>query len=215
MFTVLAALLLGIVQGMRHALEPDHLAAVSTMVAEQRSVRASAVYAAAWGVGHALVLLLVGGVLLALRGAVPERLANVFELIVGLMLVALGVRALRQAFAGRVEGCGHVHPRVPGFALARRPLIVGAVHGLAGSGALAALVMAKLSSLFQGVLYMALFGAGATLGMAVVAGIAGAPLAWLARAPEGRPVMLALSGSLSLGLGVAWGWSAALQVASP
>jgi hypothetical protein len=75
--------------------------------------------------------------------------------------------------------------------------------------------MAKLSSLLEGVLFMALFGAGAMLGMGLLAGIAGAPLARLARAPRGRPVMLALSGSLSLGLGVAWGWSAALRVASP
>ena len=218
MLTVLAAWLLGVLQGMRHALEPDHVAAVSTLVAEQRSVRASALYAAAWGLGHAFVLLLVGGVLLALRTALPDRLMNAFELVVGLMLVVLGLQALGRA-AGRrgrqhlsrhhALGADHVH--VGKWTMAKRPLLVGAVHGLAGSGALAALVMAKLPSWLDGVLFMALFGAGATLGMAMLAGIAGAPLARLARTPRGTPVMLALSGALSLVLGVAWGVSAAVR----
>src|SRR5579864_681003 len=152
MFTTWLGLAWGLLQGMRHAVEPDHLAAVSTLVAERRSPRSAASYAIAWGTGHALVLLAVGGALLLLRARMPERIAAVFELTVAVMLVALGVRALWRALAaGRTgESAPHSHQELPPrrrFALARQPLAVGCIHGLAGSGALAALVVAQMPSL--------------------------------------------------------------------
>lgn len=230
MVTLLLGWLLGIAQGLRHAFEPDHLAAVSTMVAEQKSARASVSYATAWGAGHALVLTIVGGFLFCLRAEMPVRLGNVFEVFVGVMLVLLGARAIRQAvLAGRgrkvpAHAHGSVvhehegvseHLHVRRFTFAKRPLLVGIVHGLAGSGALVALALPKLSSMLHGVVFMALYGLGAMLGMAILAGVLGAPLAKLARSGSGTvfmPALLATSGLLSLGLGVVWGSAALLRV---
>jgi hypothetical protein len=224
LITTLLGLLWGLAQGMRHALEPDHLAAVSTLVADRKSARSAASYAVAWGLGHALVLMAVGGALLLVRAQLSERVGAMFELAVAAMLIVLGVRALRRAFVDGAAGApvahahathahahggpaAHVHLR--GFTLAMRPLLVGCVHGLAGSGAVAALVMAQLQSAVAGLVYIVVFGAGATLGMAVLAGLAGVPLAKLVRTRRGVPVLLGTTGTLSLLLGIAWGWAAA------
>ena len=224
MLTIVLGLLWGLAQGVRHALEPDHLVAVSTLVAERRTARSAASYAVAWGVGHALVLLAFGGVLLLVKGHVPERVGAGFELLVAAMLVALGVRALRRAYVHGRAGApkphahelqAHVHAgptdhvHLRGFTLARQPLVVGCLHGLAGSGALAALVLPGMKSPLAGLVYMAVYGSGATLGMAMLAGLAGVPLARLVRTARGIPILLGTTGLLSLALGVVWGWTAA------
>jgi hypothetical protein len=226
--TILLGWLLGVTQGLRHAFEPDHIAAVSTLVAEQRGPRASMVYAASWGAGHALVLLVVGGSLVLLRAEMPERLIDLFELAVSAMLITLGVRALVRArraglggpaFVHRHGDEAHTHTGVPshvhvrGLALARFPLLVGVVHGLAGSGALAALVLPKLPSAVAGLVFMALYGLGATVGMALLAGLAGVPLARLMKSSRGIPILLGVSGTFSLVLGIAWGWPIAMRFA--
>ena len=150
---------LGSLLGMRHALEPDHLAAVSTLVAQERDGYKAAWLGACWGAGHTLALVTVGAALVVLRARMPPAASNIFELSVALMLVGLGVRAIqvasRQGPAGpaHVHHHGHVvhvhrgapaHIHIGAWTLARRPLLVGAVHGLAGSGALTALVLATL-----------------------------------------------------------------------
>ena len=221
--------LLGVTQGIRHAFEPDHIAAVSTLVAEQRGPRASMMYAASWGAGHALVLLVVGGALLLLRTEMPERLGDAFELAVSAMLITLGVRALvRAARAGRAGptvahhhgDVAHTHAAAPshvhvkGIALARFPLLIGVVHGLAGSGALAALVLPKLPSAITGLVFIALYGLGAMVGMALLAGLAGVPLTRLMKSARGVPILLGVTGSFSLVLGIAWGWPIAIRFAS-
>jgi hypothetical protein len=215
-------LLWGLAQGLRHALEPDHLAAVSTLVADRKSARQAASYAVSWGLGHALVLLAFGGALLLVRARLPERVAAGFELVVAVMLVVLGVRALRRAW---VRGAGdavphhhasgvhahvgpadHVHLR--GLTLAKQPLLVGCVHGLAGSGALVAVVLSQAASPLAGLAYMAVYGGGAALGMAMLAGVAGLPLAKLVRTRLGMPILLGTTGALSLLLGIVWAWTA-------
>ncbi len=223
MLTTALGLLWGLAQGMRHALEPDHLAAVSTLLAERRSPRSAASYALAWGVGHAIVLLVFGGALLLVRGHVPPRVGASFELLVAAMLVVLGVRGLRLAFVrpggdpvedahhhGPHEHAHSDHVHVRGLTLARRPLIVGSIHGLAGSGAIAALVIPGMRSTAAGLAYIALYGGGAALGMAMLAGVLGVPLAKLVQTPRGVPLLLGTTGALSLLFGLAWGWSAAL-----
>lgn len=222
MMSLLMGWLLGLAQGLRHAVEPDHLAAVSTMVAEQRSARASLFFAAMWGAGHAFMLLAVGGVLFVLRQQMPDRVAHGFELVVAAMLIALGVRALRQAArAGRntvperhhhgarahahgAPAAGHLHVR--GWILARRPLLIGVVHGLAGSGALTALVAGSYPSAASGLLFMLLYGVGAMIGMALLAGFAGVPLARAMRTRYGATILLGVTGAFSLILGFVWGW---------
>jgi high-affinity nickel-transport protein len=209
MLEALLGCALGLLHGARHAFEPDHVAAVSTVVAEQRSARASMRFALAWGAGHALTLLVVGGLLFALRREMPSRLGDAFELVVAVMLVALGARAVALAVR-RGAFVGHSHSESGGNAVAssthlRRPLLIGLVHGLAGSGALAAMVASELPSLVSALVFMALYGLGAACGMAAIAGVAGLPLARLAQTPKALPRLVAATGVLSLGLGVAWG----------
>jgi hypothetical protein len=185
---------------MRHAFEPDHVVALSTMIADARSVARRVTYAALWGVGHAVMLLVVGAILMAGRARLPQRIDAIFEVAVSLMLITLGARALLQIAKGaRAQGEGsHSTWRSMG------PLAMGMVHGLAGSGALTALVMARLPSLSLGIAFMLLFGVGATLGMSLLAGAASGPIKHVLRWRFGMGTLLGATGSLSLVLGALW-----------
>jgi hypothetical protein len=212
---------LGSLLGMRHALEPDHLAAVSTLVTGERNSRKAALLGVCWGLGHTCSLIVVGTVLVFLRAEMPARIADGFELCVALMLIGLGLRAIYLAARQGPAGPAHVHHHgdkvhehhgapahihIGTWTLARRPLIVGAVHGLAGSGALTALVVATLPSTAARIAYMAVFGLGSTLGMAALSGLLGWPLA---RAGRHRGLARGLSlavGCVSTVLGVFWGY---------
>src|SRR5437867_2473453 len=211
---------LGAALGMRHALEPDHLAAVSTLVADQRQSTRAVLLGVCWGLGHTLALVAVGVVLIVLRAQLSARLTDLFELGVALMLVALGIGSIRRAARQGPAGPSAVHQHGPlvhrhaaasphvhvgGWTLARRPLLVGVVHGLAGSGALTALVLATLPTVGARIVYMVLFGLGSTFGMAALSGLLGWPLARLGgHTRTWRTVSLAV-GCLSTGLGIVWG----------
>ena len=211
---------LGSLLGMRHALEPDHLAAVSTLVTGERSSYKAAFLGACWGLGHTIALIAVGTIFVVLRAQMPTALAAALEFGVAVMLVGLGLRAIylasRQGAAGPVHvhhhgSRVHVHQGMPAhihigtWTLARRPLVVGAVHGLAGSGALAALVLTTLPSTAARVTYMALFGLGSTLGMAALSALVGWPLARLGgRVGIARAVSLVV-GCASTALGIFYG----------
>jgi hypothetical protein len=212
---------LGSLLGMRHALEPDHLAAVSTLVTRERGGYKAALLGACWGIGHTFALLAVGIVLVALRAEMPARVADLFEFFVAIMLVALGVRAIyaaaRQGTTGpaHVHHHGrtvHVHPGMPAhvhighWTLARRPLLIGAVHGLAGSGALTALVLTTLPTTAARLTYMALFGFGSTIGMAALSGLLGWPIARMGSHQAVARAVSALVGCVSVGLGLVWGY---------
>jgi hypothetical protein len=213
---------LGSLLGMRHALEPDHLAAVSTLVSRERSGIRAALLGVCWGLGHTLSLVVVGALLVALRAEMPAAVSDLFELLVAFMLVALGFRAIvhaaRQGAEGptRVHRHGrlvHSHAGVPAhvhigvWTLARRPLLVGAVHGLAGSGALTALVLATLPTTTARLAYMALFGLGSTVSMAALSGLLGWPLARLGTHHLVARGVSLIVGCTSMALGIMWGQS--------
>ncbi|HEX4355316.1 MAG TPA: hypothetical protein VHZ95_20460 [Polyangiales bacterium] len=219
MFASLGAILLGVMLGLRHAFEPDHLTAVSTLVVEARDARRGMLLGAVWGLGHTISLVAVGTALLVTGAVLPVRTAAAFELCVAAMLVVLGGRslflALRDGTRGpthrhRHAGDEHVHAgpdahvHVAGRALAWRPLVVGLVHGLAGSGAITALVFAELPTLAARVVYITLFGLGSIGGMAIASGVAGASLQRAAGTPARRRAITVASGVLSIGLGIAW-----------
>jgi nitrile hydratase accessory protein len=204
----------GSLLGIRHALEPDHLAAVSTLITGERSSAKAAWLGAWWGLGHTLTLFAAGAMLVVFRAEMPPFASQVFEFCVVLLLVGFGVRAMYQGARARPAGPTHSHAhrgtsdpvQIRRWTFARRPLLVGAVHGLAGSGALTALVVASLPSTVARLSYLALFGAGSTVGMAVLSGLLGWPIA---RVGGHHATLRGLSlavGCVSTVLGLVWGY---------
>lgn len=206
----LASAGLGALLGTRHALEPDHLAAVSTLVTGERSSAKAAWLGACWGLGHTLTLLAAGAVLLLFRAEMPVGADAAFEIAVVLLLVGFGLRAIHQGVYSGPTRPTHTHgaPRrwaIDGWTYAR-PFAVGAVHGLAGSGALTALVATSLETPLAQVGYLALFGAGTTAGMAVLSGLVGWPLARLAAHPWAARTLSVAVGGVSTVLGFVWAY---------
>jgi len=255
-----AVMAFGLVLGLRHALDADHIAAIAALsgaddagdprnpggatggaVTRARLLR-SAWNGVSWGIGHAAALAAAGGVALALRAAIPGRLALLFEFLVALMLIGLGVVSLRGAAKARLhehahrhDGTAHTHLHFHVVAhdqtgaavaaagsadhrhphasrLALRPLLVGSVHGLAGSAALALLVLAAMPGFGLGVAYLLVFGIGSIAGMALMSIVLGAPLVlarrralWMSR------LLRATAGAASLGLGLLMAWDLGVQ----
>jgi ABC-type nickel/cobalt efflux system permease component RcnA len=219
MLASLGAAALGLVVGLRHALEPDHVTAVSTLVTEARDARRGMLLGALWGVGHTAALVLVGTLLLATGAALPARTEAAFELAVALMLIVLGARSLYLGAHDGALGAVHRHHHgggehahagpdehlhLAGRTFALRPLIVGLVHGLAGSGALTALAFAELPDLPSRLAYIVLFGLGSIAGMAIASGIVGASLQRAARTSRQRRAFAIATGMLSIAVGIAW-----------
>lgn len=178
------ALGLGFVLGLKHALEADHLIAVSTIVSEHKTVWKSALVGTMWGIGHTLSLLVVGVVVLFMRLSISPRLALSMEFSVALMLILLGANVLWKYRRGEhlhvhshEQGGSwhlHFHSHAPAsessrshhpVQIQRRPLWVGMVHGLAGSAALTLLVLTTLPTPLSGLVYILVFGLGSIGGM--------------------------------------------------
>ena len=219
MANLLAILALGFMLGMRHATDPDHVVAVTTIVAGHRNVRSAALIGAAWGIGHTLTILLVGSGIILFKWVIPPRLGLGMELAVAIMLIVLGLanlagtaRWLRRERSAAQRGAVHSHAhnhgdyihthphahapeahphadeatplaridrRLGGTASYRlvRPLVVGIVHGLAGSAAVALLVLATIQIPLWSVLYLLIFGIGTVAGMMVITAAISVPFA--------------------------------------
>lgn len=189
--TLLPALALGFTLGLRHAMDADHIAAVSTMSTGARSIRRAALLGASWGAGHSISVLLVGGALVIMRLPMPARIALALEFLVAIMLVALGARSL---LVGREHG----------DVSATRPLLIGVVHGLAGSAVLAFLLLGTASSAFAGAVYLLCFSVGTIVGMAVVTTAITVPARLRpARARTIERVLRVAAGTASIGIGLA------------
>jgi High-affinity nickel-transport protein len=226
-FDLLTSSSLGSLLGMRHALEPDHLAAVTTLVSRERSALRGAWLGLCWGLGHTASLVVVGALLVLLRAEMPAALTSLFEFGVAVMLVGLGARSIVLAARQGPDGplsvhrhgglvhrhqAGATHVHVGAWTLAQRPLLVGAVHGLAGSGALTALVLTTLPTNAARMAYLVLFGLGSTLGMAALSGLLGWPLARLGTHQAfGRGIALVV-GCATTALGMTWGYPLVAQL---
>ncbi len=215
----LLACLLGLLLGMRHAVEPDHLAAVTTLNLRAGSAWRSALLGALWGLGHTLALLGLGGGLLLMRRQLLPPQAALLEGLVGVMLVGLGISSLRRAFSagrgGPVQAHSHrgqphshatlgAHLHLGGLTLLRRPLLIGFAHGLAGSGTLTAAALSALPTVAKQLAYLLMFGAGSAVGMALLSGMLGLPLSQAARRPRLHRRLSLCAGSFSVLLGVYW-----------
>jgi ABC-type nickel/cobalt efflux system permease component RcnA len=231
-FPIWTTLALGFVLGLRHALDADHLAAVSTFVTEERSLLRSSLIGVSWGMGHTAALLAFGLAVAGFRLAVTPRFSQFLEFIVGCMLIALGLNVLFKlargsalhAHAHEHDGVEHKHLHVHvaenrhehqhqhrTLRLGGRPFMVGIVHGLAGTAALMMLVVGALPSLLLAAAYILIFGVGSIGGMVVMSVLMSVPLALAAqrlRLVE-RVIRLA-AGLFSLGFGTYLTWEVGL-----
>jgi high-affinity nickel-transport protein len=187
---LLSALAVGLILGMRHATDGDHVVAVSAIASAERSVMRAMRIGAAWGIGHSVTLMLVGGAIVVFGLTIPPRLGLAFEMLVAVMLVALGAWTLaRQSM------------ETP--ASLTRPIAVGFVHGLAGSAFVALLVLAAIPGWLNQLVYLALFGLGTIAGMAAITGgIAYPAAAGAARFTRVRQGLRLVSGVASIGFGL-------------
>ncbi len=183
---------LGFVLGVRHAADADHVVAVTSIVSSHRGVRGAAIIGALWGIGHTLTILLVGSAIILLGWVIPPRVGLSMEFSVGAMLVFLGganiVAVLRVRRGGQSNPAGGAAHDVPvkwfdrklgslGAYRSVRPLLVGIVHGMAGSAAVALLVMGVIGRSTWSFLYLLIFGIGTIVGMVLITVAIGIPLA--------------------------------------
>ena len=157
MISFLAVLVLGFLLGVQHAADPDHVVAVSTIVTRSRSVFRAARVGALWGVGHAATILLVGGAIILFKIAITPRVGLAMELAVAGMLIALGL----------VNLVG-LPPQGDDALASLRPVVIGSIHGLAGSAAVALLVLATIGDDRWSAAYLLVFGAGTVVGMLLI-----------------------------------------------
>jgi sulfite exporter TauE/SafE len=221
-----AAFGLGLILGIKHALDADHLIAVSTIVSEHQSLKWASLIGAFWGLGHTATLFIVGLLVIGLRLTIPPRVALGLEFLVAVMLVILGVNILWRSFRAdkihlhthshsptththiHVHGEreeGHVHPHP--FKVMRKPFFVGMVHGLAGSAALMLLVLTTIPSPLAGLIYIVIFGFGSVGGMLILSSLIGLPFVLTAQkfaALNGWIRLVAGLASTAFGLFLGW-----------
>ena len=190
--TTLGLLLLGFLFGLYHAREADHLAAVSAIVSERKNLFAASIIGGFWGLGHTISLFVIGALVIFTKLQVSESTEAWLEGIVGIMLVVLGINAIRKIFtAEKIHVHTHEHDGVEHSHLhlhhdeaaeashhrfAPRSVAVGMVHGLAGSAGLMLLVLPTIQSPAVALLYIAVFGIGSIAGMMLMSLVIGAPL---------------------------------------
>lgn len=204
---------LGFLLGMQHALEADHIAAVSSIAARRTSVPDIVKHGLTWGLGHTLTLFVFAGAAILLGHAIPDTMAKPLETAVGIMLVGLGAHVLWRLSRDRVhlhrhthDGVSHLHahshageggphavdPHAHPHGFRWRTLLVGLMHGMAGSAALLVLTVSQVGGVWAGFAYIVLFGIGSMLGMGALSTVIALPLAasarWLTWANRGLQI---------------------------
>ena len=225
--SIAVALAAGFLQGLRHALDADHLVAVSTIVSEHKSILRSSLIGTFWGLGHTVALALVSTLIILLRPTIPEHALPYLEAPVAVMLIALGLMAMWRAVRDggwkihththhhdesqhshvHVHSNSHHEHRHHLIRLGRRPFLVGVVHGLAGSAVVTLAVVAAIPSAALGFLWLLVFGIGTIGGMLLMSAAISLPFILTARrfsAINGAIRLLAGLFSIALGLLIAW-----------
>ncbi|HYR84617.1 MAG TPA: sulfite exporter TauE/SafE family protein [Terriglobia bacterium] len=223
--TIFAVFGIGFVLGIRHALEPDHLVAVSTIVGSGKSIGRSSIIGTLWGLGHTASLLICGALVLALRLSIREDFVAWMERAVAVMLVALGINTVWKlardwklhihvhSHGGPPHLHFHVHDATGkqshdhrhGLDIPFRSFFIGMLHGLAGSGALMVLVLATVRSFISGLIYILLFGLGSVGGMLLLSTLISIPFALSARRYRLLNCgMQLVAGLMSIALGIFW-----------
>jgi len=223
--TITPSLLLafGFVTGLQHATEADHITAVATLVSKNRRLSKASLLGALWGAGHTLTLFIAGLAVLLLAVSIPTKLALSLEFGVGIMLIILGLSVIRSVRRNAVIdsffnmfSTKHMHPHAHGNKVHVHPhghdeehthshksIIVGMIHGMAGSGALMLVVLSTVDSVMSGLAYIALFGIGSVVAMLAVSTAIGLPFVFTAnRFGNINRYVRAVAALVSIGLGI-------------
>ena len=223
-YSLVAILGLGFLLGLKHATDADHVVAVTTFVSQERSLLRSCWIGLFWGTGHTLSLAVAGTFILLFKINLSDRLSGWLEMAVAGMLVTLGARVLYHVWKDRLQLHRHPHAHIPGRAprihwhlhvpgkldehqgwlhFSLKPMIVGMVHGVAGTGALMLLVLSAIQSPIQALLYIVIFGIGSVAGMLIVSLLLAIPLQWAARnVTSGYRLVQAAAGVFSCAFGI-------------
>ncbi len=241
----LSILGIGLLLGIRHATDADHVVAVSAIVAQQKKIRAASIIGALWGIGHTLTVFLVGTAIILFHIVIPPRVGLLLEFTVAIALIILGILNLtgflqliiNKLTPGNQEHSHlHFHDRDPhlhihnhetmrehgeasrkislkqlvkhygAFQLVR-PIVVGLIHGLAGSAAVALLILSTIQSPQVAILYLLIFGLGTIIGMMIVTTLLGMPIIFAARKfTNAHKFVTTASGILSLAFGLYLAW---------
>lgn len=190
--SLLSLLAFGFVLGIKHSIEPDHVIAVSTIASRYRTWWKSSLTGVFWGIGHTATLFIVGTLILLLKGEIQEGWTLSFEFIVGMMLILLGINTFFNKELG--EGHGPQHEGMP----YRKSLLIGLVHGLAGSAAMVLLVMATVQNLWQAAAYILTFGVGTVLGMLIFTTIISIPFILSVKQVQLNRILMRTTGVISV-----------------
>ncbi|MED4203723.1 sulfite exporter TauE/SafE family protein [Neobacillus mesonae] len=190
--TLLSVLALGLVLGIKHAIEPDHVIAVSTIASQSKKLWQASLAGVFWGIGHTATLFIVGVVVILMKGEIPEKWAMSLEFLVGIMLVFLGIKTIisfknihihthkhdgdehKHVHSHKTIG-EHDHPHKHKKTTYLGSTFIGLVHGLAGSGAMVLLTMSTVKSVGEAAIYIIVFGVGTVIGMLFFTTIIGIP----------------------------------------
>jgi hypothetical protein len=204
-------LAVAVLLGLRHATDPDHLAAVTTLVAssKDRAARRAGELGLAWGLGHATTLFAFGLPILLLNSYLPERVQQGAETAIGFLIVYLAARLLLRWYHGELRF--HAHPEAHGGRTRTGAFVIGLVHGMGGSAGVGVLLLASVESRVVAVVSLLLLAVFTAVSMTVLSSGFGSILV-------ARPVRAALAGlapvlgAVSLAFGLwyaAAAWSAA------
>jgi sulfite exporter TauE/SafE len=215
--SLLSVLFLGFFLGIKHAIEPDHVIAVSTIASQSKKLWRSSLAGVFWGIGHTTTLFIFGIILIFMKGQIPKEWAMSFEFLVGIMLVYLGVTSIlslkkvhhhehqhnevvHDHFHERAEPNPHMHQHKK--ISYSKSLLIGLVHGLGGSAAMVLLTMSSVTSVWEGAIYILIFGLGTTVGMLGFTTIIGIPFVLSAKKENVNLKLTRITGAISTVFGV-------------
>ena len=206
------ALALGLVLGIKHAFETDHVAAVTTIVSEHKNPLRAALIGTFWGIGHSTTLLIIGLFVLIAKVAIPQKVSLFFEMLVGVALVCLGLLSIARVLKSHKHthqhgdtshAHVHIHQTPNHTHFHKKSFLMGTLHGLAGSGALMLLVLSTIRTTIEGVFYILLFSLGSIGAMTFISMVLGLPFLLSARKfPNTQKYITAAAGSVSVFVGL-------------
>ena len=186
---LLVLLAYALYEGLFHAVEADHVLAVTNIVSQRNKIRPALMDGVYWGLGHTSTIFLIGVIMIMLKVNIPDSSFSYFEAAVGLMLILVASYRLYVFFSDVQSTHVHIHEKehnhshshfhshshTKGDNLHKTSYGIGLVHGLAGSGALVVLIMAQINSMASSFLYLVVFGLGSIIGMTLIAGVFSIP----------------------------------------